>query len=49
MGLEAAYFVGAFILLVVLIYGLLSYHYRNRAADRVAEDITRERYRRNET
>ena len=49
MGLEAAYFVGAFILLVVLIYGVLRYHYRNRAVDRIAEDITRERYRKNET
>jgi hypothetical protein len=49
MGLEVAYFVGALALLTAMIYGVLSNHYRNRAADRVAEDITRERYRRNET
>jgi hypothetical protein len=30
--MEIAYFVGAFILLVALIYGTLQYHYRNRAA-----------------
>ena len=45
MGLETAFFVGAFILLVALIYGALSYHYRNRAADRVGDEVTRERYR----
>ncbi|WP_187399321.1 hypothetical protein [Bradyrhizobium paxllaeri] len=49
MGLEAVYFVGAFVLLVALIYGVLSYHYRNRALDPVAKDVTRERYRKNET
>jgi hypothetical protein len=49
MGLEAIYFVGAFVLLVALTYGVLSHRYRSRAADRVAEDITRDRYRKNET
>jgi hypothetical protein len=38
----------AFVLLSALIYAVLSCHYRNRAADRVAEH-TRERYRRIET
>jgi hypothetical protein len=49
MGLEAVYFVGAFVLLAAIIYGALSYRYRNRAADRVGDEVTRERYRRNET
>jgi hypothetical protein len=47
--MEIVYFAGAFILLSALIYGTLQYHYRNRAATRVGEEITRERYRRNET
>lgn len=45
MGLETAFFIGAFILLVALIYATLSYHYRNRAANRIGDEITRERYR----
>jgi hypothetical protein len=49
MGLEAVYFVGALVLLTAMIYGVLSYHYRDRAADRIGEEVTRERYRRNET
>ena len=46
--MEIIYFIGAFILLTALIYGALSYRYRNRAAQRAGEDIVRERYRRNE-
>ena len=49
MGLEAIFFLGALALLTALIYGVLSHRYRNRALDRVAEDVTRERYRKNET
>jgi len=49
IGLEAVVFLGALVLLTALIYGVLSYRYRNRALDRVAEDVTRERYRKNET
>lgn len=49
MGLEAVYFVGAFVLLAALIYGVLSYRYRNRAAERIGDEVTRERYRRNQT
>jgi hypothetical protein len=49
MGLEAAFFVGAFLLLVALIYGSLNYRYRNRAAKQLAEEVTHERYRKNET
>ena len=44
MGLEIVYFLGAFLLLVGLIYGTLSWHDRNRAAARAADDITRRRY-----
>ena len=47
--MEIAYFVGAFVLLVALIYGVLQYHYRNRAAVKMGGEIARERYRRDET
>jgi hypothetical protein len=46
--MEAVYFPGALILLAALIYGTLQYHYRNRAAIEVGDEIARERYRRNE-
>lgn len=49
MGLEAVYFKGALLLLIAMIYATPSYHYRNRTADRAAEDIARERYRKNKT
>jgi len=49
MGLEIVFFIGAVILLAALIYGVLSYRYRNRAADRIGEEVTRDRYRRNES
>jgi hypothetical protein len=48
MGLEAVYFFGALVLLTALIYGTLSYRYRNRAATQVGEEITRERYLQNQ-
>jgi hypothetical protein len=49
MGLEAVYFLGALVLLIALIYGTLSYHYRNRAATRAGDEIVRERYRQNQS
>jgi hypothetical protein len=49
MGLEAVYFLGALVLLTALIYGTLSYHYRNRAATRAGEGIVQERYRQNQS
>ena len=49
MGLESLYFVGAFILLLALTYGVLSYRYRNREAAHMGGDIAAERYRRDET
>ena len=48
MGLEAVYFLGALVLLTALIYGTLSYRYRNRAATQAGSEIARERYRQNE-
>jgi hypothetical protein len=49
MGLEAVYFLGALVLLTALIYGVLSYRYRNRAATRAGDEIVRERYRQNQS
>ena len=49
MGLEAVYFLGALVLLTALIYGTLSYHYRNKAATRAGDEIVRERYRQNQS
>lgn len=48
MGLEIVFFIGAFILLVALIYGTLAYRYRNRAAVRTGEEIVKQRYRNDE-
>ena len=49
MTFEIAYGVGALILLVALIFGVLRYHYRDRRAVRIGGEIARERYERNET
>lgn len=49
MGLEIVFFIGAFILLVALIYGVLRNHYRSRTERHVADSIVRERYRNDET
>lgn len=49
MSFEIILFIGAFVLLVALIYGVLSYRYRNREAVRAGEEIAAERYRRDET
>ena len=48
MGLEIVFFLGAFLLLAALIYGTLSWHYRDRTAVRAADEITRQRYREND-
>lgn len=47
--MEIVYIVGTFILLLALIYGTLSYHYRNRAAQRAGDEIVKQRYKNNET
>jgi hypothetical protein len=49
VGLEIVFFLGALVLLIGLIYGTLSYHYRNRAATRAGDQIVRDRYRNNES
>jgi hypothetical protein len=49
MGLEAVYFLGALVLLIALIYGTLSYRYRNRAATKLGDEVARERYRKNQS
>lgn len=46
--MEAVYFLGAFVLLGALVYGTLRYRGRDKAADQVRDEVTRERYRRNE-
>lgn len=47
--MEIVYFLGAFVLLAALIFGVLQYHYRNRTAVRAGGEIVKERYKRNET
>jgi hypothetical protein len=47
--MEIVYFIGAFILLAALIYGTLNYHYRDRSRSKVADQMVRDRYHRNET
>ena len=47
--MEIVYFAGAFVLLTALIYGVLSYHYRNKAATEAGGKVAQERYRNNET
>lgn len=46
--MEIVYFVGALVLLAALSYGVLQYHYRNRAAVRAGDDVVKERYRRDD-
>jgi hypothetical protein len=46
---EAAYFFGALLLLVALIYGTLNWHYRDRHKDRMTNQIVRDRYEHNRT
>jgi hypothetical protein len=47
--MEIVFFIGAFVLLTALIYGVLSYRYRNRAATAAGGEIAQERYKNNET
>lgn len=48
MGQEIVYGLGALILLTALIYGVLQYHYRNRAAVRAGDQVVEARYRNDE-
>jgi hypothetical protein len=47
--MEIVYFIGAAILLAALIYATLNSHYRDRSKSKVADQIVRDRYHRNET
>ena len=49
MGLEIIYGIAALVLLTALIFGVLQHHFRNRRAVQAADEIVRERYKRNET
>lgn len=45
MGQEIFYGLGALVLLTALIYGVLQYRYRNRAAVRAGDQIVEARYK----
>jgi hypothetical protein len=47
--MEIVFFVGAFLLLTVLIYGSLNYRYRDGVVSQASEQIVRDRYRRDQT
>jgi hypothetical protein len=47
--MEAVYFIGAFVLLVALIYGTLNWHFRDRRKDPMTDQIVRDRYEHNRT
>jgi len=47
--MEIVYFVGAFILLTALIYATLHTRYRNKAQEKVTDQIVRDRYEHNRT
>src|SRR3954466_5329149 len=47
--MEVVYFIGAFLLLVALIYGTLNWRYRDKRKARVTDQIVRDRYNHNRT
>ena len=47
--MEIVYFIGAFILQIVLIYATLSWHCRDRRKDHLTDQIVSERFHNNET
>ncbi len=47
--MEIVYFIGAMILLTALIYGTLNYRYRDKSKNKIADQVVRDRYHRNET
>ncbi|MHC2334571.1 hypothetical protein [Bradyrhizobium sp. USDA 4454] len=49
MGLEIIYGIAALVLLTALIFGVLQHQFRKKRAVRAADEIVRERYKRNET
>jgi hypothetical protein len=48
MGQEIVFGLSALVLLTALIYGVLQYHYRNKAAVRVGDQVVADRYRKDE-
>jgi hypothetical protein len=47
--MEIGFFISALILLTALIYGSLTYRYRDRRKSKVADQIVRDRYEHNQT
>ena len=47
--MEIVYLIGTLVLLTALICGTLSWRYRDRRKDHVADQIVRDRYHNNET
>jgi heme/copper-type cytochrome/quinol oxidase subunit 2 len=47
--MEALYVIGAFILLVALIFATLNWQYRDRRKDKIAEQVVRDRYEHNQS
>jgi heme/copper-type cytochrome/quinol oxidase subunit 2 len=47
--MEIVYFIGAIILLIALIYGTLSWRYRDKRQDRKTDQIVRDRYEHDRT
>jgi ABC-type spermidine/putrescine transport system permease subunit II len=43
-----SFFIGAFVLLVALIFGTLQGHYRSRRSVHVGDELVRNRYKRNQ-
>ncbi len=46
--MEIVYFIGAAVLLAALIFGVLQYRYRNRAAVEAGGEIVKARYQRDD-
>jgi len=49
MGLEMLFGFGTLVLLIALVFGVMQHRMRNRRASEIAEQVVRDRYRRNET
>ncbi len=47
--MEIVFFIGALVLLAALIYGTLSWHYRDRRRDRMTDQLVRDRYEHDRT
>ncbi|MBV9565496.1 MAG: hypothetical protein JOY90_34350 [Bradyrhizobium sp.] len=47
--MEIVFLIGAFVLLIAIIYGTLSYRKRDKAAEQAGEAVVTDRYERDET